>query len=101
MTSPVPDLGPVPEDNQPGHHPPHEQDRPDLDAMAARLGTVPPRTPADDANAAGRSPAERARTAAAGLARVPVGIARGGLWSVGYVVGLAPRAIARRLGISA
>lgn len=31
-------AGPVPEDNQPGHHPPQEQDKPDLDAFAAKLG---------------------------------------------------------------
>lgn len=30
--------GPVPADNQPGHHPPDEQDKPDLDAFAAKLG---------------------------------------------------------------
>lgn len=29
--------GPVPADNQPGHHPDTEQDKPDLDAFAARL----------------------------------------------------------------
>jgi hypothetical protein len=33
-------AGPIPEDNQPGHHPAHEQDKPDLDAFAARLGVV-------------------------------------------------------------
>ena len=32
--------GPVPEDNQPGHHPPEEQDKPDLQAFAERLGTA-------------------------------------------------------------
>ena len=100
MTSTLPDLGPVPEDNQPGHHPEHEQDRPDLDAMAARLGAVPvderPRSGTAD-----RPPLERALTAAGGVALVPVGLARAGLWSAGYVVGLAPRAVARRLGVSA
>jgi hypothetical protein len=30
--------GPVPPENQPGHHPAEEQDKPDLDAFAARLG---------------------------------------------------------------
>jgi hypothetical protein len=30
--------GPVPADNQPGHHPPEEQDKPDLNAFAAKLG---------------------------------------------------------------
>ena len=94
MTSPVPDLGPVPEENQPGHHPPREQDRPDLDAMAARLGAIPP------GDRPRRGPAERAATAAAGLAAMPLGLARAGLWSAGYVVGLAPRAVARRLGVS-
>lgn len=29
--------GPVPEENSPGHHPAHEQDKPDLDAFAARF----------------------------------------------------------------
>lgn len=33
-------AGPVPEDNQPGHHPATEQDKPDLDAFAARLGVI-------------------------------------------------------------
>jgi hypothetical protein len=31
----------VPSDNRPGHHPDHEQDKPDRDAVAQRLGTVP------------------------------------------------------------
>jgi hypothetical protein len=35
------ETGPVPVDNQPGHHPAKEQDKPDLDAFAARLGTDP------------------------------------------------------------
>jgi hypothetical protein len=35
------ETGPVPPENQPGHHPPKEQDKPDLDAFAARLGTDP------------------------------------------------------------
>jgi hypothetical protein len=34
--------GPVPLDNQPGHHPSNEQDKPDLDAFAERLGTMEP-----------------------------------------------------------
>lgn len=34
-------TGPVPEDNQPGHHPEREQDRPDLDAFARRLSIIP------------------------------------------------------------
>src|SRR5581483_10280056 len=35
------ETGPIPPDNQPGHHPAKEQDKPDLDAFAARLGTDP------------------------------------------------------------
>jgi hypothetical protein len=35
-------LGPVPEDNLPGHHPEVEQDQPDLSAVAEKLGTIPP-----------------------------------------------------------
>jgi hypothetical protein len=30
----------VPEDSRPGHHPDHEQDKPDLDKFARALGTV-------------------------------------------------------------
>lgn len=36
-------TGPVPAENQPGHHPPEEQDKPDLDAFAARLSADEPR----------------------------------------------------------
>lgn len=36
------DHGPVPEGNRAGHHDEHEQDKPDLDAFAERLGIVPP-----------------------------------------------------------
>jgi hypothetical protein len=32
--------GPMPADNQPGHHPAEEQDKPDLNAFAAKLGVV-------------------------------------------------------------
>lgn len=34
--------GPVPLDNQPGHHPPTEQDKPDINAFAEKLGTMEP-----------------------------------------------------------
>lgn len=42
--------GTIPEDQRPGHHPDHEQDKPDLDKFAARLGIVsdeelPPEAP--------------------------------------------------------
>ena len=33
--------GPVPPENQPGNHPAEEQDKPELDAFAERLGIVP------------------------------------------------------------
>lgn len=36
------DEGPVPAENQPGHRPEHEQDKPRA-AMAARLGVLPDR----------------------------------------------------------
>jgi hypothetical protein len=63
--------GPVPEENEPGHHPDHDQDQPDLDAFAARFsgsdlddlptdtGVVDDRAPdgdaADDRTASGHS----------------------------------------------
>jgi hypothetical protein len=34
--------GPVPPENQPGHHPAQEQDKPDMNAFAERLGVVEP-----------------------------------------------------------
>jgi hypothetical protein len=33
-------IGPIPEDNLPGSHPDHEQDQPDPDSFAAKLGIV-------------------------------------------------------------
>ena len=35
------ETGPIPPGNEPGHHPPKDQDKPDLDAFAAKLGTDP------------------------------------------------------------
>lgn len=40
----------TPEENRPGHHPDHEQDRPPLDEVAERLGTKAP--DAEDGTAA-------------------------------------------------
>jgi len=40
---------PVPEEQRPGHHPDEEQDKPDLDDFAARLGIVPEGEEPDDA----------------------------------------------------
>lgn len=34
--------GPVPPENQPGHHPSEDQDKPDLSAFAEKLGTKEP-----------------------------------------------------------
>ncbi len=75
-----------PEDQRPGHHPDHEQDKPDLDAMAARLGVVSdtdepagaPRVEPDVVET-GRMAAERDRT------RIRVGLILLGA-AVGYAV---------------
>ena len=52
--------GPVPPDNQPGHHPEKEQDKPDPNAFAAKLGLAAPdagaQPPPDPGPAAGRGP---------------------------------------------
>ena len=34
--------GPIPAENEPGHHPAEEQDKPDLNAFAEKLGTMEP-----------------------------------------------------------
>lgn len=39
--------GPVPPENQPGHHPAEEQDKPPIDKFAAKLGTMEPEERAD------------------------------------------------------
>ena len=38
--SPAGAVGPVPPENEPGHRPAHDQDKPDPAAMAERLGTT-------------------------------------------------------------
>lgn len=53
----TPDAGPVPADNQPGHHPSKEQDKPDLDAFARRLGVAEPAVDQDDTGTARSKPA--------------------------------------------
>ncbi len=58
--------GPVPAENQPGHHPPEEQDKPDLDAFAERFGIADASSPPADA-VTSQAPGTRAviaRTAA-------------------------------------
>jgi hypothetical protein len=62
------ETGPVPPENQPGHHPPKEQDKPDLDAFAARLGTDPKAPTATSARKAPRPKATPAKTAPANKA---------------------------------
>ena len=57
------ETGPIPAENQPGHHPPKEQDKPDLDAFAARLGTDPKSPAATTARKAPRPKATRPKTA--------------------------------------
>jgi len=65
--------GPVPPDNQPGHHPATEQDRPDLNAFAEKLGAVEPAERNDSPGERKVSlPAPGGRSAPAGVA---VGIA--------------------------
>lgn len=63
-------AGPVPVDNQPGHHPAKEQDKPDLDAFAAKLGIV--EAPEDDT--AGREPAGTRKVAPAAVAGIVAGV---------------------------
>lgn len=50
------ETGPVPPENQPGHHPREEQDKPDLDAFAAKLGTEPKTSKAGSAPKATKAP---------------------------------------------
>jgi hypothetical protein len=57
------ETGPIPAENQPGHHPPKEQDKPDLDAFAARLGTDPKAPTAAGARKAPRPKATESKTA--------------------------------------
>lgn len=55
------ETGPVPPENQPGHHPREEQDKPDLEAFAAKLGTDPK---APKASRARKTPTPRKTTPA-------------------------------------
>ena len=56
------ETGPVPPDNEPGHHPPKEQDKPDLDAFAAKLGTDPKAPAATSARKGSRPKATSGET---------------------------------------
>jgi cobalamin biosynthesis Mg chelatase CobN len=61
--------GPVPAENQPGHHPAKEQDRPDLDAFAERLGVVEAREQ-DHAEDQSTAPTERSGRSAPAIVGV-------------------------------
>lgn len=95
------DAGPVPEDNLPGHHPEQEQDQPDLDAMAERLGTVPPqeRVEVDDGDG-DRSLVELVEANLAAGVNLGAGLVKGGLAAGSVVAGAAVRQAGRRVGLS-
>jgi hypothetical protein len=59
------ETGPVPPDNQPRHHPANEQDKPDLDAFAAKLGTDPKAPSATSARKPSRPKASPPKSAPA------------------------------------
>ena len=111
MTTADVDAGPVPEDNLPGHHPDHEQDQPDLTAMAERLGAIPPerREPAGaDVDDGARGPDDHEDRSVAELVEANVaaglglgaGLVKGGLAAGGVVAGSAIRQVGRRIGLS-
>jgi len=108
--------GPIPEDQRPGHHPEQEQDKPDLDKFAERLGIVaegeePPDAPrVEDEVASNVTRLETAPSAparpkpAARRTAPPAGAPQRPTWSpiglalVGPVTGiLIARDLARRL----
>ena len=63
--------GPVPADNQPGHHPPVEQDKPDADRFVAKVKAVA--AEADDgASAVEVGPSVEATTAARSSGAAPM-----------------------------
>lgn len=101
------DAGPVPEDNLPGHHPDHEQDQPDLTAMAERLGTVPRGEGGSGRRDGGDGEAHEDRSLlqvmeasiVAGMG-LGAGLARAGVTAGTVVAGAAVRQAGRRLGLS-
>lgn len=86
--------GPVPEDQRPGHHPEHEQDKPDLDKFAERMGIVseeaePLDAPhVEDAPAARFQPKTRAKRSGRADADTSPKWSPVGLMLVGPVTGL-------------
>jgi hypothetical protein len=81
-------TGPVPPENQPGHRPAHEQDKPDLDAFAERLGIGEPGTTAAERGPEGAGqPAPRpGRRRLAALVGGGVGLAGAVLALVGLLI---------------
>lgn len=61
----------VPVDNQPGHHPAKEQDKPDLAAFAAKLGTDPTAPSATKARKGSRPKAAAAKAAPPKITTTP------------------------------
>ena len=60
--------GPVPADNQPGHHPAEEQDKPDINAFAEKLGTMEPSERSEAPERSDASPRPSRRGVLAGVA---------------------------------
>jgi hypothetical protein len=69
-----PARGPVPADNEPGHHPPVEQDKPDPDRFVAKVKEVAASAKDDDEEAAAVQvgPSVEATTAARSQGAAPV-----------------------------
>jgi hypothetical protein len=63
--------GPVPVDNQPGHHPPVEQDKPDADRFVAKVKAVAAQAD-DGASAVEVGPSVEATTAARSQGAAPM-----------------------------
>lgn len=82
--------GNVPPDNRPGHHPVDEQDKPDLDAFAERLGTAAPGTAAPPAAPAGEADGRRV------LAPPGAGVGR---WRLAALLGAAAAFLLRRRAV--
>lgn len=63
--------GPVPPENQPGHHPNEDQDKPDLSAFAEKLGTMEPSEREEQpATTRATAPAAERRTLVTGVSAV-------------------------------
>jgi hypothetical protein len=64
--------GPVPPENQAGHHPAEEQDKPPLDKFAAKLGTMEPSEREEVLKDEQPAPAAAEPAAAAQITRSPL-----------------------------